>query len=195
MAHNLGSLKKTIKSKNDGGLSVKLRYGNQQPDFRYGTKTAWPILSFEAKRKSSKKMRSEKGREMTIINHPAQIFGEMLGQVCHKDLFTNNESRYQESFVLHARHDKFALFYSKLPHNYLRWVATEKDKERYPSSLRKIQLFRSRFFLLRKPEDREAFVELIAKLLWYLCSGKSHVGFCRDYPGNPLRNWVMYVDM
>ena len=89
----------------------------------------------------------------------------MLRQVYYKDLFTNNESHYQESFVLHTRHDKFTLFYTKLPHNYLRWVATEKDKECYSFSLNRIQLFKSHFFLLRKPKNREAFVEVIVKLL------------------------------
>lgn len=58
----------------------------------------------------------------------------------------------------------------------------------------KIALKRSRFFMLRKNEDRGKFFVLIAKLLWYLCSGKSHVGFCKDFVQNPLRELVMAID-
>lgn len=80
---------KTISSINDGGLSLMYRIGETQPDFKVNErgKSPWPVLSFEAKRKSSKKINTQKGRETTTVNHAAQILGEMLGQVCQSRLF------------------------------------------------------------------------------------------------------------
>lgn len=41
----------------------------------------------------------------------------------------------------------------------------------------KVQLCQSRPYMLKKAEDQAAFYRLIAKLLWYLASGKSHLGY------------------
>ena len=60
--------------------------------------------------------------------------------------------------------------------------------------MHRITLKRSKLFRLRKPADRGMFFDLVTKLLWYLCSGKSHVGFCRNYDTNPLYHLVMAID-
>jgi hypothetical protein len=37
---------------------------------------------------------------------------------------------------------------------------------------------------MKKAEDQAAFYRLLAKLLWYLASGKSHVGYLCNCPRN-----------
>jgi len=39
---------------------------------------------------------------------------------------------------------------------------------------------------MKKAEDQGAFYRLLAKLLWYLGSGKSHVGYLCNCPRNPF---------
>jgi len=189
--------KQRVKARNDGGLCVMLRPPDGPKEdlkIHSHTKYPWPILSIETKRKSSRKFKTPDGRETSSLNHAAQMFGEMLGQVCHEEFYGYDANGYQESFVVHGRHDKFAVFYAKLPHEYLRWVEKENDKFSRPYSGVRIALKRSRFFLLRQSRDRADFFELIAKMLWYLCSGKSHVGFCQSGPNGPLHRRVMSFD-
>jgi len=40
--------------------------------------------------------------------------------------------------------------------------------------------------MMRKAEDQGAFYRLLAKLFWYLASGKSHVGYLCNCPHNPF---------
>jgi len=40
--------------------------------------------------------------------------------------------------------------------------------------------------MMRKAEDQAAFYRLLVKLLWYLGSGKSHVGYLCNCPRNPF---------
>ena len=40
--------------------------------------------------------------------------------------------------------------------------------------------------MMKKAEDQGAFYRLLAKLLWYLGSGKSHVGYLCNCPRNPF---------
>jgi hypothetical protein len=40
--------------------------------------------------------------------------------------------------------------------------------------------------MMKKSEDQAAFYHLLAKLLWYLASGKSHVGYLCNCPRNPF---------
>ena len=186
--------KQRVTAKNDGGLQLTYSGPNApKRDLVIGKykRSPWPILSFETKRRKSQRIRTS--RETTIVNHAAQIFAEMLGHVCHKTFYGDDENGYQELFVIYGRHDKFAVFYARLPRTYLRWVGEEKDKLHRPFSGQRIALKRSRFFLLRKPQDRANFFELIAKLVWYLCSGKSHAGFC--HIDGPLRRLVMSFDL
>ena len=47
---------------------------------------------------------------------------------------------------------------------------------------------------MRFGNERADFFELVAKLLWYLGSGKSHVGFLRNEDGNTIYKWVFVRD-
>jgi hypothetical protein len=49
-----------------------------------------------------------------------------------------------------------------------------------------VKLCQSRSYMMKKAEDQAAFYRLLAKLLWYLASGKSHVGYLCNCPRNPF---------
>ena len=152
MKFNIG--KQRVTAKSDGTPNAA------KCDFITGLnkRSPWPILSFETKRRKPQTVRTS--RETIIVKYAAQIFAEMLGHVCHKTFYGDDENGYQELFVIHGRHDKFAVFYARLPRTYLRWVGEEKDKLHRPFSGERIALKRSHFVLLRKPQDRANFLSL-----------------------------------
>jgi hypothetical protein len=47
--------------------------------------------------------------------------------------------------------------------------------------------------MLKKAQDQSAFYRLVAKLLWYLGSGKSHVGYLCNCPRNPFVAKLVYI--
>jgi len=181
-----------IKGYNDGGLFATLLSGGTvraHLSLHNTAKYAWPILSIETKRRrSGQKASTRREKGQIAANHAAQIFGAMLGQVCHPQFFEQDPKGYQESFVLFARHDKFALFYSRLPHVYLKWVH-EGRRSYYEGQ--QIILQRSQIFQFRQPSERGKLFELIAQLLWYISSGRSHIGYCQNTPTNPIYRRVL----
>jgi hypothetical protein len=129
--------------------------------------------------------RAKENDEDTANRHAAQIFAEMLGQVCRPTFFNQFNNEYQESFVIHIRHAKITLFYAKLPNLYLSRITQHGAK--YATMFHdKVQLSQSRPFLLKKAEDQAAFYHLLTRLLWYLASGDSHVGYLCNCPQNPF---------
>jgi hypothetical protein len=56
--------------------------------------------------------------------------------------------------------------------------------EKFPMD--KVRLRQSQPYMLKKAEDQSAFYRLLTKLLWYLGSGKSHVGYLCNCPRNPF---------
>jgi len=80
--------------------------------------------------------------------------------------------------VIHARHATFYLFYAKFPNQYLRDVA--KYANEYTTKavqIHKIVIQQSRPFRMKEPRDQAEFYKLLSKLLYYLVSGQSYVGF------------------
>ena len=86
----------------------------------------------KAKRKKHRVRKSEAVHQ----RHAAQIYTEMLGQVCHKGLYELNINGFQEvcsccdfcslqSFMIHARHAIFYIYYAKFPNGYL-WAWRER---------------------------------------------------------------------
>jgi hypothetical protein len=73
-----------------------------------------------------------------------------------------------------------------LPNTYL--AAISKHGAKYATEFPedKVQLYQSRPYMLKKAEDQAAFYRLVAKLLWYLASGKNHVGYLNNCPENPF---------
>jgi hypothetical protein len=45
---------------------------------------------------------------------------------------------------------------------------------------------------MKKVEDQSAFYHLLTDLLWYLVSGKSHVGYLCNCPRNPFVAKMVY---
>jgi hypothetical protein len=49
-----------------------------------------------------------------------------------------------------------------------------------------VRLCQSRPYVMKKAEDQAAFYRLLSELLWYLASGKSHVGYLCNCSRNPF---------
>ena len=127
--------------------------------------------------------------EASHQRHAAQIYAEMLGQVCHKGLYKPNIDGFQEvssqcnpcllqSFVLHARHATFYIFYAKFPNKYLRDIVLHgaEYKTRVTAPVEVI-IQQSRPFRMRKPKDNAEFFKLLSKVLYYIVSGNGRIGY------------------
>jgi len=95
-----------------------------------------------------------------------------------------------QAFVIHGTHDIVVLYYAKLPNDYLSAIAKHGADLRQYSTTKKVTLQHTKRFHLRKTAQRVEFFDLLARLLWYLRSGKSHVGFLNNYDSNPLHSIV-----
>jgi len=131
----------------------------------------------------------------TTYAHAAQICCEMLGQVCHSAFYNNANTEYEEvynhsnfsnykAFVLHIRHCTFYLYYARFPHSYLRQIARLGTRYMPPTDSR-IVLHQSREYKMKSPQDQAQFFRLLVQLLNYMTSGKSHIGYLCNNPGNP----------
>lgn len=88
--------------------------------------------------------------------------------------------------MIHIRHAKITIFYAKLPNLYLSRVSQlgAKYATTFPHS--KVRLCQSKPYFMKKVEDQAAFYRVLNHLLWYLVSGKSHVGYLCNCPKNPF---------
>jgi hypothetical protein len=73
----------------------------------------------------------------------------------------------------------------KLPNSYLSEIAEHGAQYTKLNSSR-VTLYQSQGYSMKKPEDQAAFYIQLTKLLWYLSSGKSHVGYLNNLPSNPF---------
>lgn len=88
--------------------------------------------------------------------------------------------------MVHIRHTRVYLFYAKLPNTYLARI-TEHGAQyarRFPEH--QVKLCQSEGYSMKKPEDQAKFYVQLTKLLWYLSSGESHVGYLCNSPRNPF---------
>ena len=157
----------TITAIDDGGISLfeRDKYDPKLPR----------VLSIETKRKKHKKLSDKE----THFRHAAQIYAEMLGQVCHSQYYDRPGTDYQESFVIHARHATCYLFYARFPNSYLRNISmygASYAKSPSYSSYGKILLQQSEPYRMYQPLEQAKFFVLLAKLFNYMVSGKSHIG-------------------
>src|SRR6266516_2825332 len=98
-----------------------------------------------------------------------------------------------KAFVIHGTHDIVVLYYVKLPNDYLAAIAKHGVNFRQYSATKKVTLQHTKRFHLRKTAQRVEFFEVLVRLLWYLRSGESHVGFLHNFEGNPLHTIVIPV--
>lgn len=141
--------------------------------------------------------------------HAAQIYAEMLGQVCHRELYRNSGmfqeveshpisrlTNCKQAFVLHARHATFYLYYAKFPNTYLRDIALYgseyRQRVRTPEQ---IIIHQSRPFRMRFPKQQANFFRLFANVLCYLISGNSHVLYLAKDERNPYYQNVTGINV
>lgn len=128
----------------------------------------------------------------------------MLGQVCHKRIFENSDTEYQEvlspspplgahskkAFVVHGTHDILCIYHAHLPNEYLAAINRHGVNFRDHCSVKQVRLYRSKRYHMRITKERCDFFELFARVLFYLKSGKSHAGYLYNYPTNPIHSIV-----
>jgi hypothetical protein len=131
----------------------------------------------------------------------------MLGQICYKEFYENPDMEYQEvlpfispyclfkiltikqAFVIHASHSSITIYYSKFPNSYLSEISRNGVRHSQKSK-QGVKLQRTKKYRMRDTSERVELFQLLAKLLWYLISGKSHVGYLFNYADNPLHKIV-----
>jgi hypothetical protein len=98
--------------------------------------------------------------------------------------------------VVHARHATVYLFYAKFPNTYLRDIA------RYGSSYKtsvanpiKIQIRQSRPYRMRHPQHQADFFRLLSRILYYMISGNSNIGYLAKDEWNPYYNGITPVSL
>lgn len=123
----------------------------------------------------------------------------MLGQTCYKEFFDNDTTGYQEAFVIHGSHSSVAIYYAKLPNLYLSEISrygkkwknhTNRAYNPTKTFKERVKLVRTKKFSLRETAERVELFTVLAKLLWYLISGKARVGYLYNYTDNPLHKIV-----
>jgi hypothetical protein len=161
----------------------------------------WGLANIQAKRKKHKE-RQQSGMDI-LWGEAGQMFCEMLGQVCYKEFYENPKSEYQEvppspvvsnpqAFVIYGTHSTISIYYTKLPNTYLADIA--KHGIHYlqrSTSKQHVKLRCTKKYHMRVASERVELFLVLAKLLWYLISGKSHVGYLFNYDGNPLHRLVL----
>jgi hypothetical protein len=96
-----------------------------------------------------------------------------------------------QAFVIHGSHSSITIYYTKLPNTYLSEIAKFGAKYLQRSSLKqRVNLCHTKKFHLRNTTERVELFHLLSKLLWYLISGKSHVGHLFNYDDSPLHSLV-----
>lgn len=96
----------------------------------------------------------------------------------------------QKAFVIYCTHSTLRIYYAKLPNFYLSAISTHGIHYREQCQIR-VQLRRTKAYHLRLGNEREDIFRLLARLLWYLSSGRAHVGYLFNYPDNPLHDLVL----
>jgi hypothetical protein len=70
-----------------------------------------------------------------------------------------------------------------LPHSYLREISRYgRNYLQRSTTKQRIALRRTKKFHLQHTDERVELFQILAKLLWYLVSGRSHVGYLFNHP-------------
>jgi len=125
----------------------------------------------------------------------ASIFCQMLAQTLHPEFYQNPNSKYQEvdshlSFLMLGI--CYSISYSVHTNLLFKIAAFGVN---YASSRKyRVRLYHTKPFHLENTEERVSLFQLMANLLAYLSSGKSHVGYLFNYPENPIHQIVRSPD-
>ena len=89
--------------------------------------------------------------------------------------------------MVHGSHASIRIYYAKFPNEYLSEIARYGAHYHNRSSLNiGVTLQRTKKFHMRDAAERVELFHLLAKLLSYLVSGRSHVGYLFNYVANPI---------
>ena len=100
------------------------------------------------------------------------------------------------AFVIHGSHSSITIYYCKFLNKYLSEISRfGKNFTTKRTFTGKVKPLRTKKFSFRDTNDRVELFGLVAKLLWYLVSGKSKVGYLYNYPDNPLHNLVLTIHL
>lgn len=99
--------------------------------------------------------------------------------------------------MIHIRHTKVYLFYAKFPNTYLSRIYEHgaKYSQLFPSPEDKITLCQSPAYSMNNAADQAKLFRDLAKLLWYLSSGRSHVGYLCNCPRNSFVEKLVWFRM
>lgn len=97
-----------------------------------------------------------------------------------------------QAFTLHCRHTTMVIYYAKLPNSYLKDIVHLGADYASKRPNVRVELRRTRKFYMKKNEDCVELFGLFARLLTYLASGESHVGYLYNYEGNPIHEIVLF---
>ena len=93
--------------------------------------------------------------------------------------------------MIHGSHSSITIYYCKFANQYLSEISRFGKNYLAKRTFKdKVKLLRTKKFSFRDTNDRVELFSLLAKLLWYLVSGKSRVGYLHNYPDNPLHDIV-----
>lgn len=96
-----------------------------------------------------------------------------------------------QAFVIHALHAKVTIYYARLPSTYLANIAKYGFKylKKSPDKTH-VTLARSPAFHLTDTTERVEFFKILAKLLYYMVSGRSHLGYLHNHYDNRIHQIV-----
>lgn len=134
------------------------------------------------------------------------IFSEMLGQICHPEIYSLHPDTFLEvtprPFVLLSNldicnsratyHCSIILFVNSRSHL---WNIA-KHGARYKTNVPNTQgvfLQHTKTYYLRDPFSRGDFFRVLARLISYLSSGKSHVPYLWNRVDNPINSVLSFL--
>src|SRR5271170_294787 len=98
---------------------------------------------------------------------------------------------HSQAFVIHCSHDSVTIYFATLSNEYLAAIA---QYGRYYLEQRRsiplVHLNRTRKYHMRAASEIAKLFQVLVNLLYYLSSGKAHVGYLFNYEDNPLHELV-----
>jgi hypothetical protein len=92
-----------------------------------------------------------------------------------------------QAFVIHIRHATISIFHAHLPNTYLSNIHVHGPRYSalFPTTP-KIRLKQYGPWNMRHTQDQASLYRVLARVLWFLASGRSHVGYLAKCRGNPF---------
>src|SRR5436190_4308261 len=93
--------------------------------------------------------------------------------------------------VIHGCHSSITIYYAKFPNTCLSDITKHGAESLQRSTLNeRVKLCRTKKFHMRHTAERVELFNLLAKLLWYLISARSHVGYLFNHERNSIHRII-----